>query len=204
MTQYAQQAPKRRITEKAMFRISVLLVLAALSSACSGGGGGGDGGGLGQSAQAICQVIGNGSPVTSSAVQPSSFDDSVLAFDGHLDSWATLGPAASAGGTISGGDFERPGIDVAGIAYTSPHSGTVAVTITTYLDGVVQDSGDAGTISYTNTGDSMVCPSTQCIVRQNGLSFGGIDTTGPYDRIEAAITITNLDAPLQIRELCVR
>ena len=178
-----------------------LAALAALLGGCfdSGGGGGSGDDGSGRSADAICQVVGNGSYVSAAGI-----DDPVLGFDGHLDSWATLGPAASANGTLTGGNLSRPAGDVVGMAYTAPEAGTVRLTITTYLGNVAQDSGDGGTVTYTTTGNSMVCPSRQCVVRSNGLSFGGIEATKPYDRIEAVISITNLDAPLQIRELCVR
>ena len=177
------------------FRISILVVLAALLSACSGGGGGGDGGS--PRSQAICQAIGDGSYVSAAGI-----DDPVLGFDGHLDSWATLAPAASASGTLLGGNAPRPAGDVAGVAFTTPSDGSVHITINTYLGNVPRESWDVGTGVY-GAGRSQVCNGGDCRDHESGLSFYGHPTLMDFDRIEAVISISGLNAPLQIRELCV-
>ena len=67
------------------------------------------------------------------------------------------------------------------------------------------NTGEAGTWTFSPTGGVKSCPggAGNCFER-NGLVFFGINTLGDFDRIEASITITNLPAPLELRELCVK
>jgi hypothetical protein len=167
-------------------------ILAFVLSGCSGGGGDG-----GVQFVPICEVIGNGSNVSAAGI-----DEPVLGFDGHLDSYATLGPADSATGTLSGGGVPRPAGEFAGVAFTTPTAGVVSVTITLYAGNVPIKSREAATLDYSST--NSVCPEYCTHSDRTGHSFVGIPATGQYDRIEAVLSISDLDQPLQIRELCVR
>jgi hypothetical protein len=187
-----------------MLRVYPLVATAALLSACSGSGGDGDHDPVvGRGSEAICQVIGDGSPVTSTAVQPSNFEDDVLVFDGHLDSWATLSPATSASGTISAGGVPRSAGDRPGVAFTTPSNGVVSVTISTYMGDTPRETMQVGTQAYGNAG-SQNCNGDCLNNSQSGMSFFGMATLMDFDRIEAAIQVSGLDEPLQLRELCVR
>lgn len=150
---------------------------------------------------AICQVVGNGSVVSASSNPSGTFDNPTLAFDGHLESYAELSPAASANGTISGGGLSRPAGEFAGIAFARPGSGAITVQITTYSNGAPVSSGQAGSTNYTPTGSQSTCPG-YCLER-NGQVFYGIQTQLGYDAIEAAISISGFAQPLRILELCV-
>lgn len=172
----------------------LMLAMAVLVSACSSGGGGDEGQGP---APGICGIVGSGS-----FVDGTTYTDPVKAFDGSLGTFATLGPAASASGTISGGGISGKAGELAGVAFTQPNSGSVSVTITTYKGGVPMDSNQAGAYNFTPAGRQAACPPSHCL-EQNGVEWWGIDTLSDFDRIEAAISIANLDAPLQVRELCV-
>ena len=174
-------------------RLGAAAMTAALAlTACSGGAGD-----EGPSFQPICEVIGTGSNVSAAGV-----DDPVLGFDGHLDSYASLGPADSASGTLSGGGVPRPSNEFAGVAFTTPTAGTVSITITLYQGNVPVKSREAATLDYSST--NSVCPEYCTHSDRTGHSFVGIPATANYDRIEAVITASDLDQPLQIRELCVR
>lgn len=186
-----------------MYRAFVVYATLALSACLdvdvsNGSGGGsraGDGGG-----SPICQVVGDGNNYSG-----TTYDNPGLAFDGSLATFATLSPASSAGGTISGGGIDRMAGEVPGVAFTRPGGGTVSVSITTYKDNVPGNTSEAGTWTFTSTGEVQSCPggAANCFER-DGLVFFGIETLTDFDRIEASITIANLPAPLELRELCVR
>jgi hypothetical protein len=169
------------------------LCCAVALAGCKSGVGGSDGDG----AEPICQVVGSGN-----AISGSTYANPVKAFDGSLESFATLSPAASASGTISGGGISRMAGEVAGVAITRPLSGSISVTITTYKGGIPADTGQAAAVNYTPAGQQSTCPSMNCLER-SGVAFFGIDTLQDFDEIEAAISISNFSAPLELRELCV-
>lgn len=173
------------------------MLAACALAGCRGGNDGDDG-----AASRICQVVGNGSYVTTSSGPGGEFANPTLAFDGHLESYAELGPSQSAAGTISGGGLSRMAGEYAGIAFTRPASGAVTVNISTYHNGVLQESRQAGSANYPPTGQQSTCPG-YC-VEQNGQVFFGVATLLDFDTIEAQISMSALPEPLQLRELCVR
>lgn len=166
--------------------------LTALLAACGGGGGGGSGG---QNPTPVCQVVGG-------TASGSGFQNAALAFDANLGTFATLSPGPSAAGTIGGAGNSRMAGEVAGVAFTRPISGSVSVTMSTFNGGAPVESRQVGTLNFTPTGVSMVCPAMNCFVR-DGLVFMGFETLADFDEMEAAVSISNLPGALEVRELCV-
>lgn len=179
--------------------------------ACGGGNGYSSGNG-GNNGNVICTVMGGGnSHVTSTAnTGGSSFGSPNYAFDGNLDSIATLSPGVTnaGGGTIRGtaqsGTIETAG-KVAGIYITTPPAGTVSITINTYLGGTVQDQERVIQETYGNAGVQNCTPGATCEDKNDGKSsYYGLTTTKNFDAIEAVISLTGFTSPMQIHELCLQ
>jgi len=170
----------------------------ALSVAAAACGGGGDG----SSSGAICQVLAG--TLASTTPPPSTLDPAGAAFDADLGTYATLSPTASATTTVRASGISRMAGEIAGIAYTSPVSGNISATITTYRDGAEADSGEPLTQTHAATGGSQVCPGGYCVDHEGGMAYVGLNTTEDFDEIEVVISISNFSAPLELREICVR
>jgi hypothetical protein len=180
-----------------MYKNLLCTAAAVLACGCSGGGGDGDASGGSDGVSAICQVVGTGN-VSSTGTATNI----TQAFDADLLSFALVAPGSSAAATFTGRGIDRMAGEVPGVAFTRPTGGSVSVTITTYKDGAPADSRQAATATFTMSGQVQTCSGMNCDIR-NGVVFWGIDTTNDFDEIEAAISITNLPAPLELRELCV-
>ncbi len=168
-------------------------LLVILLSGC--GGGGGDSG--------ICRSVADGGASTSTAARNgANIDQGRAVFDGSLSSVATLTPALT---TLSGATLRGTrgsgmvSSAFAGLALSGLDSNqTITVTISTYLDGVLVESGQAGV----HTGTSQACGGI--CVSQGDTSFFGIAISRPFDAIGASLDLSGATQPLQLRELCVR
>lgn len=168
-------------------------VLMASAAAC--GGGGGDAGG-GVSNQYCHTVASPGSGATCSNTCVGIANPGA-AFDGSFASAAEMPAGTEA--TFSGTATTQPGGSVAGVYFVFPAVGEgISVTITTYLNGVQQETAGPAT----RAGTSSVCPDMDCSFTQ-GPSFVGLTTTKAYDTIAATISNTGAGG-LRISELCVR
>jgi hypothetical protein len=130
----------------------------------------------------------------------SQVSDAGNAFDGKLATAAAVG--AGGQGTFLGTSRSQPAGSIAGVYFTLTNPAGVSITLTTFLDGEEQETG---TGPATRQGTSSVCPggNMECSFTDGGASWVGMETTAPYDAIEA--TISNSSAStLQINELCVR
>lgn len=160
------------------------LIVTGLLAACSGGGSGG-----GASVDnGICHVIADNGATSSASAIGASVADPARVFDGDLDSAAVLTPlAVGSTATVYGalGAGSEPGGQTAGILFEGETVSNLAVTVTTYLDDVVQESGPPVTTSNIN-----------------GLQFFGINTLLEFDAIE--VTFDAAPAELLLYELCVR
>lgn len=168
-------------------------LLVALLSGC---GGGSDGSG-------ICRSIANGGASTiATARSGANINNGNAVFDGRLSSAATLTPslATLSGATLRGtlGSGTASGAFAGLVLSGLDDSQTIIVSISTYLDGVLVESGQAGI----QTGTSQACGGI--CVTQDGDSFFGIATSRAFDAIGASIDLTGATQPLQLRELCVR
>lgn len=182
--------------------IRILPVLFSLA-ACSGG----ESTGAAPSASPLCGAMGGGSAMVAATAEPgSAFGNEAAAFDGNFASHATLTAVSGSGGgtlrgTAQGGVVASAGM-IAGIAISRPGEGAYQFTVNTYLDGAPADSAPAASRSYDSPGVQN-CISQHCLEREEG-SFFGIETTLPFDAIEAVISIAGTQHPLQVQELCIR
>lgn len=173
--------------------LGALLAVSVLSSAA-----------MAQVPTPICSVLGGGSSTITSTVTPAVTADAVGAsFDGDLGTFATfkvLGVGnISIRGTAQTGTVS-PGSGLAGVVVTSPGTNdTINVTITTYLNGVQQQSGAAG---LQTIGVSQICAGT-CLSRGDQ-TFFGIPTSAPFDSIAATMTALSVSGVVEVRELCAR
>ena len=161
----------------------------------------------------VCTAMGGGSSHVTSTPNTggSSFGNPNYAFDGNLDSIATLsaGITQSGGGTIRGtaqsGTIETAG-KIAGIYITTPAAGTtVSITINTYLGGATQDQERVIQETYGNAGVQNCTPGATCENKDDGkTSYYGLTTAKNFDAIEAVISLSGSASPMEIHELCVR
>ncbi len=169
--------------------------------ALNGCGGGGYSGG-GNNGNTVCEVVGE------SANTGSSFANPNYAFDGNLDTIATLTAGATNGGgsirgTAQAGVVEPSG-KVAGIYITTPSSGTLTVTINTYLSGAKQEGQQVDQEVYGNAAAQHCTPGQVCEDKSDGAtSYYGLNTTKTFDAIEAVLSWSGPN-PLQIHELCLQ
>jgi len=149
----------------------------------------------------LCKALGGGrSTVQSTPSAGSSLSDSARAFDGDLSTIASYDATTGNGtlvirGTAQSGVVHGPG--QAGLLLSSLSTDqTVQVTLSTYLDGALQATGDGGTQS----GDGRT--QSGQIANRDGQLYFSIDTTVAFDAIEASISLTGLPGSLKLRELC--
>lgn len=129
----------------------------------------------------------------------SQVTDSGAAFDGRLATSAAMGPGGQ--GTFLGASQSQSSGSVAGVYFTLTNPAGVSITITTHLNGAQQETSTA---PGTRQGVTDTCSGNMtCSFNDGAGSWVGMDTTQPYDAIEA--TISNSSAgTLQVNELCVR
>ena len=161
----------------------VLLPLSLL--ACSGGGGDGDG-----AVEGMCQAIGGGASEFSATPAPNaSFTNEGNIFDGDLGSFGTLETVGGAGSSTIQGTAQAgvvaPAGDRAGVLLQGAIESNTTMTVTTFLDGVVADSGPP---LFSHQRGSYV--------------FYGLHTTQPFDSIRVTFNLANSPL-LDIHELCV-
>lgn len=155
------------------------------------------------SSDPLCQALGGGgASVDSTPSTGSSLDNARAAFDGNLSSLARYEASGGSGslilrGTAQSGVVHGPG--GAGVLISRQSADqTVRVMISTYLDGVLQFTGEAGS----QVGSSQSCAGS-CLNRADQ-SYFGINTLNSFDAIEASIQLVGLPGGLDIRELCTR
>lgn len=181
------------VSRNAAFCAATLLL-----SACGGAASEGSG--------AICEAFGGGaSTVNAMPSAGGSVTGAPNAFDGSLTSFATYTPAAGNGTLTIRGTAQRgvvePGGQTAGVLLTEPATTqTVQITISTYLEGRLQATGTPGAQAGNGSGQTCrgICEN------RNGLSYFAIETTAPFDAIEATLQVSGSLADLQVRELCSR
>lgn len=175
------------------FRILITGLLVALLASCGGGGNDSPMGQANQFCFAIAQPGGNASCEGCTQVS-----DTGNAFDGRLDSGASMGGGGQ--GNFSGTAATQPAGRVAGVYFVLPPAPNgITVSISTYLNNVLQDSGGPST----QGSNSQTCNTSMDCLGSGTEGFIGLHTTKSYNKIEAAIGNTNT-ARLQVRELCVR
>lgn len=172
--------------------IALLATVSVALSACSGGGG--DEGSYGPGGlyipPGICRPIADVGATIGTTATGASVNDALLAFDGDLGTVAEVEALAPAGpvsirGTLGTG--LEPGGEAAGILFSNSllnANNNMQVTITTYLDGVPQETGPA---VHTVSGE---------------MTFFGINTLLDFDSIEASFPVG--ESGMQFHELCVR
>jgi len=145
-----------------------------------------------------CHTIPNHAITCPSCAQVS---DVGAAFDGKLATAAQIG--AGGQGTFLGTSRTQPAGSVAGVYFTLTNPAGVSITLRTLLDGQEQETGTAPATRQGTT--SSVCPggNMECSFNDGGGSWVGMNTTQPYDAIEAAISNSSA-LTLQVNELCVR
>lgn len=157
---------------------------------------GGDGGGGGFESNELCTAIASGSGfVCNNCVNVS---DGGNAFDGKLDTAASIGAAGQGG--LQGTAAQQPVGSIAGVYFLMPSEGGLTVAFNTFSGGTPQET--SGTASQ--TGVSQSCPmGMTCLTREGGEAFIGFTATKAYDTLRAEINNTG-STSLSIRELCVR
>ena len=171
-------------------RSAAFLVIGLALSSCGGDDGG------------ICQPLGGGISATASV--GSSFSNAPLAADRDLNSFATLQPATagSGSGTFRATSGNQAANGFAGVLLGGTPAGqSTQITITTYLDGVQQDSNTAGTNLGGNSGS--IC-SGICAENGGDSIFFGIAVSRAYDAIEATLQVNGGSSAVRIVELCKR
>lgn len=174
-----------------------LAVLIATLSACSGGGGGGgDNGSIGPINCA--GLTGATAEATVTCAGGCGGDYSEAAVDGDLDTYAILELGAASGtlnirATAADGvtyPAGTPAAVVFGIARDG-NSASPAITISTYLDGTLQQTGNVAGPSVVDGFD-----------RPSGRS--AIGTNLPFDAIELSYTQSGGTGPIELRvhEFC--
>lgn len=174
-------------------RVAIVGGIIGLASAC---GGGGD---SGQSNQ-FCHTIAVYSITCATCSQVSNTGAS---FDGSFESFAAMG--AGGQGTFDAQTRRQVGGSIAGLYFVPPSPQNTSITITTLLDGTIQDQQ---TSPATRNGAVDQCsnagpPSLECTWNDGGGSFVGIQTTQDYDEIQVAVT-NSAAGDLQVNEICVR
>ena len=164
----------------------------ALLADCGGSNDGGNGGtGPTLGASGICMPVGGGnSTVTATPATLASFSDAEAAFDGSLDSFTTLETPGGTGistirGTMQPGTVQASG-SYPGVYFRGSISSNLKVTVTTYLEGAVQESGPA--LSTVNSNSDI---------------FYGRQVSSSFDAIEIEFNLSGDDSSIEIFELCL-
>lgn len=191
------------MTKRIGLRAVPVLAVLTLLAACGGGGGGGGapGGGGGNSLGIQCDSLAGGATETTENCAGCDSSDVPRAADGSLSSHASLHMATGGAGSIAlratapagvvypagtpaavvyGADFEGSGVNTA-----------TTTTLTTYLAGQVQETGNVGAINVAGAPD-------QDVGRR------AIGTSLPFDAIELQYTQTGgtLDVLIDVYEFC--
>jgi len=182
------------MSKQTVARVACLSTLLGLS-ACGGGDG---------DLTGICRVLAGGSSSVDSRHQVGNMMDFEKAFDGSLNTFAIYRATAGNGsatfiGRAQSGTIVPTGTLAGTVLVVPPDSSTLTVNITTTLNGVVQDSGTAGTF---NRGETPACGGL-CEFQGDNIYFA-IQSTKPFDGITADFQVTGLPFDLQVRELCTR
>lgn len=178
-----------------MVRSLILVALAATLSACSGGGGGGNPLGI------ICEGLAGAVPEGGSACAgncSASFTEGAV--DHDLDTYAILAAEDQASGSVRIRATARDGVTYAagtpaavvyGIVRTDGNSFGTTETISTYLDGVLQETGNADANTGVTSGE-----------RTTGRR--AIGTNLPFDAIEFAYSQSGgiADVEVRVHEFC--
>jgi len=177
------------MSKQTVARVACLSTLLGLS-ACGGGDG----------TSGICQALGVGNSTVNSFVAAGTIDNTPAAFDGSLSSFARYTDSTGNGSARFDGRAQSGVIASAGQAAgvlltTPPASTTLQISISTKLNGVVQETGTAGF----QGGTTQVC---SACAEQGGNSFFGITTTRDYNGIEVTLQLNGLPVTLDVRELC--
>lgn len=180
------------------FRIAVASALALGLAGCGGGGDGAD---------PICDVLaGGGSSTTSSSTGGMAISNAGAVFDGNTGTAASLSTTLSGTATFRG--KAQPGVvvaggRVAGVALDTPTDGSIVYTISTYLDGVLQERSSVNNEAYSSGGTSSQQCADYCVNRGNGTSYVGLTTSQAFDEIEVGMDVTNAGDDIRVRELCL-
>jgi hypothetical protein len=159
-------------------------------------------GGGGDELGGICSALGGGNSSINSMVTAGTIENTPAAFDGSLSSIARYTDSTGNGSArfdaqAQSGVIAAAG-QAAGVLLTNPPSNTsLQISISTKLNGVVQETGTAGF----QTGESQICP---VCIEQAGSTFFGIQTNQAYNGIEVTLKVNGLPVALEVRELCTR
>lgn len=155
-------------------------------------------------------VAGGGSRISSdsSACPTCNIDNLDAAFDGRLDSAATLVFAPAGQITVEGRVQDGtvlPGGSIGGIALQLTQGATVALTVTTLLDGVPTISCLTLLRTPTTSSDSLGV-NCNLVSRPGQPSFYGVSSPVPYNTIRVDLDYgdTAVENPVPVFELCVR
>ncbi|HUR41360.1 MAG TPA: hypothetical protein VM240_09350 [Verrucomicrobiae bacterium] len=182
----------------AVHRIIAIAALGILG-ACGGGGGGGDGGG--GSGLNCAAITGGGTQVLPTLnCAGCTVSNAPAAIDGNTDTYASLFMPAGAGGTLALRATAQEGIVypagtpaavIYAIARSSGNALNTAETITTYLNGAPQQTGNAGSVNNVSGGNV-----------QRGRR--AISTVQQFDAIEVTYTQSGgtASSELQVYEFC--
>lgn len=180
------------------FRSAVAGMLAMGVAGCGGGDNGRD---------PICEVLAGGASTTSSgSTGGMSISNAGAVFDGNTGTAASLATTVTGTATFRG--KAQPGVvvaggRVAGVALDTPTDGSISYTITTRLDGVLQERSSVNNETYSSGGTSSQQCADYCVNRGNGTSYVGLTTSQAFDEIEVSMDVTNAGDDIQVRELCL-
>ena len=168
-------------------------------SAC--GGGGGDGGGGGSAGLNCAAITGGNTQVTPTLnCAGCTVSNAPAAIDGNTETYASLFIPAGVGGTLALRATAQDGIvypagTPAAVIYAIDRSSgntlNTAETITTYLDGAPQQTGNAGSVNNVSGGD----------VQRGRRAIG---TAQQFDAIELAYAQSggSASSEVQVYEFC--
>lgn len=181
------------MSKQTVARVACLSTLLGLS-ACGGGDG----------TSGICQALGGGNSTVNTRVVAGRTDDSNRVFDGDLSSFGTYTDATGMGSATYEGRSQAGTIAAAGrvagiVVGAPPSTTTLSVTVSTTQDGVVQDTGSAGTLS----GTSQTCAGA-CDDEGGRFFFFGINTTRAFNGINSTLQVNGQPVELKVYELCIR
>jgi hypothetical protein len=217
---HTEKAPERKMT--ILTRPLCMSLLAGALVGCidfsgsnSAGGGGGNfesGGGPAPVAPGdLCSPVAGGSSrlsIDTTLCPGCTVDNPNAAFDGQLPTTATLNftPAGqiSLSGQVQTGTV-LPGGSIGGIALQLAQGATVALTVTTLLDGVPTVSCLTLLRTPTTSSDS-VGVNCNLVSRPGQPSFYGVSSPVPYNTIRVDLDYGDdgLENPVPVFELCVR
>jgi len=169
---------------------AISATLVASLSACSGGGGDSE------ESNPFCHTVPTKAITCSGCAQVS---DAGAAFDGQFGTFASMGAGGQGG--FRGTSNVQPAGSIAGVYFVLPNPAGITITITTFLDGIQQET--SAPVSRQTPSDNCSGLSVECDFRDGAGSFVGIGTTKEYDAIEAAISNSSAGT-VEVSELCVR